>query len=685
VLADDPILGAEITQYFGQPLFLVVANSVDAARRAAKLVRVEYEDLPALLTADDALAAGAFLLPSVTLQRGSPDEALAAAPHRLKGRLRIGGQEHFYLEGQVAYAIPREDGTMLVHSSTQHPADVQYRVARALKRAAKDITVECRRMGGAFGGKESQAALPGCAVAVAAVLTGRPVKLRLDRDDDFMITGKRHEFTIDYEVGFDGDGRIRGADLVLMSACGYSADLSRSVNDRAVLHADNCYFLEHVRIVSHRLKTHTQSATAFRGFGVPQGMLGAEQMVDEVARHLRLDPHEVRRRNLYGACGRDVTHYGQTLEDFIIPELISELEATAHYEARRRAITRWNETSSVIKRGIALVPIKFGIAYTGTFLNQGSAVVHVYEDDGSVLVNHGGTEMGQGLFTKVAQVVAEEFGIDVERVRASASDTSRIPNASATSASSGSDINGKAAQAAARKVRDRLSEFAATHFGVTPQEVVFGANQVTAGRHSLPFAEMVRLAYMARVQLWDSGFYSTPKIGYDRQALKGRPYLYYAYGVAVSEAAVDTLTGESKLLRVDILHDAGKSLNPAIDLGQVEGGFVQGLGWLTTEELCRDERGRLMTHSPSTYKVPVARDVPAAWYIKLFERGCNVEDTIHRSKGIGEPPLTLALSAFFAIKDAVAAAAGHCVSPRLNAPATPQEILSAVEDARRRL
>jgi xanthine dehydrogenase large subunit len=684
VAEDDPILADGVVEYYGQPLFLVVADSVDQARKAQRLAQVEYEELPAILTIEDALAAGSLLLPTVTLECGDAVQALAQAPHRLKGRLRIGGQEHFYLEGQVAYAVPREDGTLHVHSSTQHPGDVQFRVARALARAAKDVTVECRRMGGAFGGKESQAALLGCAAALAAVVTARPVKIRLDRDDDFLITGKRHDFVAEYEVGFDSDGRIVAADLMLASRCGYSTDLSRSVNDRAVLHADNCYAIDNFRIVSRRLKTHTQSATAFRGFGVPQGMLAAEQLVDEVARHLGLDPLEVRKRNLYGRDGRNVTHYGQTLEDFIVPELLAELESSAQYAPRRHRIAEWNRSSPVIKRGIAMLPIKFGIAYTGTFLNQGSAVVSVFEDDGSVLVNHGGTEMGQGLFTKVAQVVAEEFSIDVDRVRATASDTSRIPNASATSASSGSDINGKAAQDAARKVKDRLAQFAATRFGVGTDSVRFDANRVFAGDQDIGFAELVRLAYMGRVQLWDSGFYSTPKVAYDRAVLKGRPYLYFSYGAAVTEVAIDTMTGESKVLRVDLLHDAGRSLNPAIDIGQVEGGYVQGLGWLTSEELVWDDVGRLMTHAPSTYKIPVASDVPADWHVKLYEQGVNVEDTIHRSKGIGEPPLTLALSAFFAIKDAVAAAGDHCVSPQLNAPATPQEILSSVDDVRRR-
>ncbi|MEO7405227.1 MAG: xanthine dehydrogenase molybdopterin binding subunit, partial [Burkholderiales bacterium] len=642
---------------------------VDAARRAARLARVEYDDLQPMLDVDRAVEAGSRVLPSFTLARGDANAAIVNAPHRLAGRIRIGGQEQFYLEGQIAYAVPKEDGTMLVYSSNQFPAEAQYKVAHALGVAAKDVVVECRRMGGGFGGKESQGSLPACAAAVAARRLERPVKIRLDRDDDFMITGKRHDFVADYEVGFDDEGMVLGLDLRLASRCGYSADLSAAVNDRAVAHSDNAYFFPNVRVLSERLKTNMQSATAFRGFGGPQGMLAGETVIDEIARHLGVDSLAIRKRNLYGPAPRNVTHYEQTLEDFIVPELFAELERSSDYAARRAAIGEWNKSSRVIKRGIAMTPVKFGIAFTSTFMNQGSATVHVYHDDGSVMVNHGGTEMGQGLFTKVAQVVAAEFGIDVDRVRATASDTSKIPNASPTAASSGSDINGKAAQIAALEIKDRLVRFAAERFKIAPTDIAFKANQVHIGERVMPFAELAHLAYFNRVQIWASGFYKTPKIHLDPATQKGRPFLYYAYGAAVTEAAIDTLTGESKILRVDILHDVGRSLNPAIDMGQVEGGFAQGLGWLTTEELVWDDSGRLRTHAPSTYKIPVASDIPAAWNVKLYERGLNVEDTIYRSKAVGEPPLMLALSAFFAIKDACCAAAGAGGSVPLHAPA----------------
>ena len=681
ILHDDPILADGEVQYLGQPLFLVVAHSADEARRAARLADVEYEALPAILTVGDALAAQSFVLPSVTVERGDWRAGIAHAAHRLKRRFAIGGQEQFYLEGQIAYALPREDGTLLVYSSTQFPAEAQQKVAAALGIDSAAVTVECRRMGGGFGGKESQPALFACAVAIAARALGRPVKLRMDRDDDIMVTGKRHDFVVDYEVGFDDAGRILGLDLTLASRCGYSADLSGPVNDRAVMHVDNCAFLESVRIVSHRLKTHTQSATAFRGFGGPQGMLAGEHALDAIAQQLGLDPIDVRRRNFYGGGGRDVTHYGMKVEDFVADQLFDELERSSDYRARRAAIREWNASSPVLKRGIAITPVKFGISFTATHYNQAAALVNVYAD-GSVLVNHGGTEMGQGLFVKVQQVVAEELQLDLERVRASAADTSKVPNAAPTAASSGSDMNGKAAQAAARTIRQRLVAFAAEEFAVPQSEVAFLPNRVRIGTRELPFPDLVKRAYMARVPLSATGFYRTPKIHYDRAKLSGRPFYYFAYGAAVSEVVIDTLTGENRILRADILHDVGRSLNPAVDLGQIEGGFVQGAGWLTTEELWWDETGRLATHSPSTYKIPTASDVPSDFRVRLWERGENAEEAIFRSKAVGEPPLMLAISVFFALKDAVAAAAGYRVDPHLDAPATPEAILTAVDEAK---
>jgi xanthine dehydrogenase large subunit len=594
----------------------------------------------------------------------------------LRRRVSLGGQDQFYLEGHIAMAIPQEDGGILVYSSTQHPDEVQGIVAHATQREAKDIVVICRRMGGAFGGKESQAALIGCIAALAADKTGRPCKLRLDRDDDMIMTGKRHDFVIDYDVGFDADGRILGIDFEFAARCGMSADLSGPVNDRAMFHCDNAYFLENVRILSHRCKTNTVSNTAFRGFGGPQGMFAIECVIDDIARTLGMDPLAVRRQNFYGTEDRNVTHYQQVVEDNIADELFDRLLASSDYEDRRKAIYAFNADSKVLKRGIAITPVKFGISFTSTLLNQAGALVHVYKD-GTVQLNHGGTEMGQGLYVKVAQVVADEFGISIERVRTTAADTSKVPNASATAASSGSDMNGKAAQKAAAKIRKRITAFAARHFGVSEAEIDFHDDVAHIADRIMDFPELVKLAWANRVSLSATGYYRTPKINYDRTTFSGRPFYYYAYGAAVTEVVVDTLTGENRVLRVDILHDCGDSLNPAVDLGQVEGGYVQGVGWLTSEELWWNNKGDLGTHAPSTYKIPTCSDLAPDFRVELLQNSANREKTIYRSKAVGEPPLMLALSAFFALRDAIADEVR--VLPDLSAPATPEAILRALQ------
>ena len=674
---DDPIFAPGLVQYAGQPLFAVVADSYTTARKAARLARVDYEPLPAILDIRAALAAQAAVLPTQHLVRGWPAEELARAPHRMQGTVLIGGQDHFYLEGQIAIAIPQEDGAMLVHSSTQHPSEVQQIVAHALARQANQVTVQCRRMGGGFGGKETQPALIAAAAAVLAHKTGRPVKLRLDRDTDMLMTGKRHDFLADYTVGFDDTGRILALTVMLASRCGYSADLSGPVNDRAMMHIDNAYFLENVDIVSHRCKTHTVSNTAFRGFGGPQGMVVIEQIIDSIARALGVDPLEVRRRNFYGINERNVTHYSQTVEHNLIHTIVDRLAASSAYHERRKRVAQWNATHPHIKRGLALTPVKFGISFTATMFNQAGALVHVYTD-GTVLLNHGGTEMGQGLFTKVAQVVATEFGLPLSAIRVSATDTSKVPNTSATAASASADLNGKAAQAAAQTIRGRLVEFACDTFKVEPSAVEFGDGQVLIGERQLPFAELVRQAYRARVSLSSTGYYRTPRIEYDKTTLRGRPFFYYAFGAAVSEVSVDVLTGETQLLRVDILHDVGRSLNPAIDMGQVEGGFLQGVGWLTSEELWWNAKGELRTHAPSTYKIPTARDWPPQAHVELLEGRPNGEETIYRSKAVGEPPLMLAISAFLAIRDAIASCAPPGALPDLVAPATPEAVLRSL-------
>ncbi|HEY4940332.1 MAG TPA: xanthine dehydrogenase molybdopterin binding subunit [Rhizomicrobium sp.] len=680
VFHDDPIFADGIVQYAGQSLFAVAAETVELARVAARLAKVRYADLPAVLTIGAARAAGLELEPTQRMVLGDSAAALAKAKHRAAGRLAIGGQDHFYLEGQVALAVPQEDRDILVYSSTQHPSEVQHLIAAMLGVPSNAVTVEVRRMGGAFGGKETQAALPAAVAALAAARTLRPVKICLDRDDDMILTGKRHDFEIGYDVGFDDDGRIEGIAFELASRCGYSADLSLAINDRAMFHADNTYFLNAATIVSHRYKTNTVSNTAFRGFGGPQGMMGIERVMDVIARRLGKDPLDVRKANLYGASPRNVTPYHQTVEDNIAPDIIAALEEKSHYRARRRAIAAFNAENTVLKRGLALTPVKFGISFTTTHLNQAGALVHVYAD-GSVHLNHGGTEMGQGLMTKVAQVVAEEFQIDLEHVKITATTTGKVPNTSATAASAGADLNGMAAQAAARTIKDRLIAFAAAEFKCAAADVSFRDNYVVAGAHSVRFAELARAAHLGRVSLSSTGFYKTPKIHYDRSRHRGRPFFYFAYGAAVSEVAIDTLTGENRVLRVDLIHDVGRSLNPALDFGQIEGGFVQGMGWLTTEELVFDDKGHLKTRAPSTYKIPACSDRPPIFNMELW-RGENREDTVHRSKAVGEPPLMLAISVFSALIDAVASVADHRVEPELDAPATPERILLAVEKLR---
>ncbi|MGF6603864.1 xanthine dehydrogenase large subunit [Paraburkholderia sp. GAS448] len=683
IIHDDPVLADGVVQYVGQPMFIVVATSHETARLAARRAQVVYEELPAILTAQQARAANSYVLPPMKLARGDAGTKIARAAHRDAGEMTLGGQEQFYLEGQISYAVPKDDDGIHVWCSTQHPSEMQHLVAHLLGVQSHNVLVECRRMGGGFGGKESQSGLFACCAALAAWKLLCPVKLRPDRDDDMMVTGKRHDFHYTYQVGYDDDGLIDGVSVDMTSRCGFSADLSGPVMTRAVCHFDNAYWLPDVSIAGFCGKTNTQSNTAFRGFGGPQGGFAIEYIIDDVARSLGLDSLDVRRRNLYGKTERNLTPYGQTVEDNVIHELLDELEATSDYRARRAAVREFNACNTVLKKGLALTPVKFGIAFNVTHFNQAGALVHIYTD-GSVLVNHGGTEMGQGLNTKVAQVVAHELGIPFSRVRVTATDTSKVANTSATAASTGSDLNGKAAQDAARQLRERLAAFAAERFGageVSAANVRFANDSVVVGDAAVPFEEIVAKAYLARVQLWSDGFYATPKLYWDQAKLQGRPFYYYSYGAAVSEVVIDTLTGEMRVLRADALHDVGASLNPALDVGQVEGGFIQGMGWLTTEELWWNPGGKLMTHAPSTYKIPTVNDTPPDFRVNLFKNR-NAEDSIHRSKAVGEPPLLLPFSVFFAIRDAVASVGDYKVNPALNAPATSEEILKAVNAVR---
>jgi xanthine dehydrogenase large subunit len=677
---DEPLLATGTVHYVGQPIFMVVAETHLQARKAARLAKITYRELPALLTVDQALAANSrFEEGPVIWKKGDAESAIAKAPRLIEGSFDMGGQEHFYLEGQAALALPQEGG-MIVQSSTQHPTEIQHKVAEAIGLHMNNVRVEMRRMGGGFGGKESQGNALAVACAVAARATGRACKMRYDRDDDMVITGKRHDFRIDYRVGVDDKGKILGIEFRHLVRCGWSLDLSLPVADRAMLHADNAYNLDHIRIESHRLKTNTQSATAYRGFGGPQGMIGIERVMDHVAHALKIDPTEVRKTNFYKELGGGVetTPYHMPVEDFILHGLVAQLEASSEFTRRKAAIADWNAKNPILKKGISLTPVKFGISFTLTHLNQAGALVHVYQD-GSIHLNHGGTEMGQGLNRKVAQVAAKVFGVSPDVVAITATDTAKVPNTSATAASSGSDLNGMAAKAACDTIRARMADFLAREHQADPASVSFESGNVHVGAEVLTFEAAAMRCYAGRVSLSSTGFYATPKITWDRKAGRGRAFFYFAYGASVTEVVIDTLTGENRILRTDILHDCGTSLNPALDKGQIEGGYVQGAGWLTTEELVWDDKGRLRTHAPSTYKIPACSDRPRIFNVDLWD-GENREETIYRSKAVGEPPFMHGISAFFALADACAACGPHY--PDLQAPATAEAVLAAVARAR---
>ena len=679
---DEPLLATGTIHYLGQPLFLVVADSHLNARKAARLGNIDVVETTPILTIEDALAANSRFEDAPRIwSKGDVDTALSTAPHRLSGQIEMGGQEHFYLEGQAALALPQEDGDMVVHSSTQHPTEIQHKVAEALGVPMHAVRCEVRRMGGGFGGKESQGNALAVACAVAGALTGRPCKMRYDRDDDMMITGKRHDFQISYDVGFDDDGKLTGVDFTQLTRCGWALDLSIPVADRAMLHADNAYLLPTARITSHRLKTNTQSATAYRGFGGPQGVLGIERVMDHIAAELGLDPVTVRQRNYYAPMGADTdgantTPYGMDVTDFILHDMTTRLLDDAGYAARRKSVADFNASHNTLKRGLGVSPVKFGISFTLTHLNQAGALVHVYQD-GSIHLNHGGTEMGQGLFQKVAQVAASRFGVNVDLVKITATDTGKVPNTSATAASSGTDLNGMAVQIACDTIRDRIATCVADHYG---GPVRFEDGQVIADTITLSFAAAAALSYTNRVSLSATGFYKTPDLNWDRINGTGRPFFYFAQGIALTEVVIDTLTGENRILRTDVIHDAGASLNPALDIGQIEGGYVQGAGWLTTEELVWDDKGRLRTHAPATYKIPAASDRPDIFNVTLWDEP-NPAQTVYRSKAVGEPPFMLGISAFLALSDAVAACGTSY--PDLQAPATAERVLSAIHRARK--
>ena len=686
IVHDDPFLAVGKVEFLGQAVAVVVAREMLYAREAAHKAKVLVKELPPILTIDEAMAAKSFVMPAKGITRGNASEAIAKAPRKVKGSTETGQQEQFYMEGQITYAVPREDGQLTLYSSTQHPDGNQREAAAALNLSTNDVEVICRRMGGGFGGKEGNASIFSQSAALAAFKLQRPVKLRVNRDDDMMITGKRHDFRIDYEVGYDDEGHILGANITLMSRCGYSTDYSGPVNDRACLHIDNCYYIPNLKLISHRCKTNTQSATAFRGFGGPQGMFGIETVIEQIANDIGKDPLDVRLLNIYkdpavsGNPATMVTQYGQTIADWVGDKVIAQVASEAKYRERRDSVNAFNKVNKRRKRGLALVPLKFGISFTATMLNQGGALLNIYMD-GSVSVNHGGTEMGQGLNTKMAQVCADGLGIDLSYVRVTGTDTQKVPNASATSASSGADINGAAIMNATAQMRARLAPVAAHMLGCPEAEVNFANNMAHGGGKSVEWTAVAKQAWMDRVGLSVAGFYMTPEIKYDFATLTGHAFYYYCYGASVSEVEIDTRTGEWWLKAVDIVHDAGKSINPAIDKGQIEGGYVQGMGWLTMEECIWDKKGKFLTHGPSTYKIPVAGDIPGHFNVSLFD-GSNLKPTPFNSKAVGEPPLMLALSTFFALRDAVSASADHQTVVHMSAPATPEKILMSCEKAK---
>ena len=684
VFDGDPIFPKTKIEYFGQPLFAVAAISTELARKAVLKAKVTYEELKPIVTIEDALKKNNLLFEPRIIKKGDPQNKIIKSKNKLKGKFNTGSQEHFYLEGQVCLVIPQEDNNLTIYSSTQHPSETQQIVAKMLKQKSNSITVMVRRIGGGFGGKETNF----MTAAICALLshkTGKPIKLRLDRDDDIIITGKRHDFYSEYEVGFNDNGKIEGLKLKLASRCGMSPDLSYAINERALLHLDNAYYLSDLEVKNYLCKTNTSSSTAFRGFGGNQGMMAIENIIDNISRFLKKDPSEVRKNNFYGLSERNTTHYGMKINDNVIHDIFKNLLDKSNYKKRYEEIKNFNLENNYKKKGIALTPVKFGISFTTIHLNQAGALVHIYTD-GSVYLNHGGIEMGQGTHTKIAQLVANTFGLPFEKVKISSTNTSKVPNTSASAASSTTDLNGAATLNAAGKIKKNINDFIRDKYKIYSKiEPIYKNQNIYFGNRSFNFKKIIEEAYLNRISLSSSGFYSTPKINFDKKKFHGRPFYYFCYGAAVSEVTIDTLTGENKVDRVDIVHDAGNAINPALELGQIEGGFVQGQGWLTMEEVVWDNSGKLKTFSPSTYKIPAVTDTPGKFNVEIFEKGSNVENVVNKQKTTGEPPLMLAMSVFFAIKDAIASVVDYKKTPKLDAPATPEKILMSISELKSKI
>ena len=680
----DPIFPKK-AEYYGQPLFAVAAKTTELARKAVLKAKISYKTLKPIITIQNALKKKSFVLKEKIIKKGEALKAIENSVNRLKGNFTTGSQEHFALEGQTAFVIPEEDNDFKVFSSTQHPSETQQIIAKMLNQKSNTITVETRRIGGGFGGKETQSFIFAAICTLLAKKTKYPVKLRMDRDDDIIITGKRHDFYSEYEVGFDELGVIKGLKLKLASRCGISPDLSEAINERALLHIDNAYYLENVLVENYLCKTNTASNTAFRGFGGNQGMMAIENIIDHIATSLKKDSAEIRRRNFYQKKKKNITHYNMKIEDNVIQEIFDQLIKSSNYKSRQLSIKKFNKGNKYIKKGIAITPVKFGISFTTWHLNQAGALVHIYCNDGSVHVNTGAIEMGQGTYTKIAQLAANAFGLPFNKIKVSATRTDKVPNTSASAASSTTDLNGAAALNAISKIKQNLASFVKRKYKIKNGEAVYENGMIKFKGKSFKFNTLIKEAYLNRVSLSSSGFYTTPKIYFDKKTFKGRPFLYFCYGAAVSEVVIDTLTGENKIIRADILHDAGKAINPAIELGQIEGGFVQGAGWLTMEEVKWKSNGQLTTHSPSTYKIPAASDMPEKFNVEIFKKGKNNENVINKSKTTGEPPLMNAMSVFFAIKNAIASIGNYNITPILDAPATPEKILMSINQLKRKV
>ena len=679
----DPIFTNKV-EYYGQPLFAVAATSTELARKAILKARVTYKTLKPVIDIREALRKKLFVLKGKKIKRGNPSKKISKAKNYLKNSFTLGSQEHFYLEGQIAFVIPQEDNDFKVFSSTQHPSETQQIIAKMLDQKNNTINVEVRRIGGGFGGKETQSFIFAAICTLLSKKTKFPVKLRMDRDDDIIITGKRHDFHADYEVGFNHQGIIEGVKIKLASRCGISPDLSGAINSRALLHIDNAYYLSDISVENYLCKTNTSSSTAFRGFGGNQGMMIIENIVDNVARYLKKDPAEIRKINFYQKNKKNITHYGMKIEDNVINEIFIKLIKSSNYKNRRLNIKKFNLKNRYLKKGLAITPVKFGISFTTTHLNQAGALVHIYHTDSSIHVSTGAIEMGQGTYTKIAQLVANEFGLPFNKIKVSSTRTDKVPNTSASAASSTTDLNGAAAINAVNKIKQNLSLFVKKKYKLKIDKVIYKNSMVKFKGKIFSFSSLIKEAYLNRVSLSSSGFYSTPKIHFNNKTFLGRPFLYFAYGAAISEVLIDTLTGENKTLRVDILHDQGRAINPAIEKGQIEGGFVQGAGWLTMEEVKWKSNGQLTTHSPSTYKIPAVNDMPEKFNVKIF-KNLNRENVVNKSKTTGEPPLMLAMSVFFAIKDAISSVGNYKIIPQLNAPATPEAILMSIKDLKSRL